>query len=547
MMKKYRIFIFSIFLSLFLFLPLKANAASASYVFSGGGELEYGGTKNVTLYIRNISGGKVDAWDGELISTSPGCISIENVSTTAPTSGAGGTRFIGQDPGGRTSGFEVLTFRVKAGNGVCSASVTFSEGVMAFAADNEGNKPADVNASGSVSFSVRPPKSGNNNLSGLSLSTGSINFSPGNTSYSVNVAASVTSITIDATKEDSKASVSGTGTKSLGYGNNTFNVVVTAENGSKKTYTINVNRADDRSKNNNLKSLSFSNAKLKTNFDPNKTSYDISVPYEVSKLDIKAVAQDGKARISINNPNLVAEETVTATITVTAENGAQKTYTLKVARGKDPNKILSTNGYLKTFKSSYGDLSPVFNKEKFEYALYVPYEVEKVDFTYEVEDKKYATVKQEKPEKLLADSYNTYKFIVTAEDESKTTYTVYVYRGKNMEEEKETVSLNIKKLKVKSGKLTTTFSNNETNYTYTGDFKCDYELEDENATSKTFKVKDLYVIRVEDSLGNSKTYSFIKKSSNTLTYILLGIIFGLTLIILYLVFVKEKLNRKKGK
>ena len=76
------------------------------------------------------------------------------------------------------------------------------------------------------------------------------------------------------------------------------------------------------------------------------------------------MAADSKARISINNPNLIAEEEVTATITVTAENGAQKTYTLKVARGKDPNKVLSTNGYLKTFKSSYGDLSPVFNKEK---------------------------------------------------------------------------------------------------------------------------------------------------------------------------------------
>lgn len=539
MMKKYRIFIFSIFLSLFLFLPLKANAASASYVFSGGGELEYGGTKNVSLRLENISGGKANSWQGELVSSNSGCISIESVSVNAPTQG--GSRFIGFDTG-RTSGFEVLTFKVKAGNGVCSVNISIIDSLVAFDVNPDGVSP-----SASVSFSVRPPKSGNNNLSGLSLSTGSINFSPGNTNYSVNVAANVTSITISATKEDSKASVSGDGTKGLGYGNNSFNVVVTAENGSKKTYTINVNRADDRSKNNNLKSLSFSNAKLKTNFDPSKTTYDISVPYEVSKLDIKAVAQDSKARISINNPNLVAEETVTATITVTAENGAQKTYTLKVARGKDPNKILSTNGYLKTFKSSYGDLSPVFNKEKYEYALYVPYEVEKVDFTYEVEDKKYATVKQEKPEKLLADSYNTYKFIVTAEDESKTTYTVYVYRGKNMEEEKETVSLNIKKLKVKSGKLTTTFSNNETNYTYTGDFKCDYELEDENATSKTFKVKDLYVIRVEDSLGNSKTYSFIKKSSNMLTYTLLGIIFVLILIILYLVFIKEKISRKKGK
>lgn len=49
------------------------------------------------------------------------------------------------------------------------------------------------------------------------------------------------SFTVKATPADSKATVSGTGNITLKEGANTVNVVVTAENGSKRTYTITVN------------------------------------------------------------------------------------------------------------------------------------------------------------------------------------------------------------------------------------------------------------------------------------------------------------------
>ncbi len=62
--------------------------------------------------------------------------------------------------------------------------------------------------------------------------------------YDLEVENDVDKVTIRATKADSGASVSGTGEKELTEGMNSFKIVVTAEKGNKKTYTININRKE---------------------------------------------------------------------------------------------------------------------------------------------------------------------------------------------------------------------------------------------------------------------------------------------------------------
>ncbi len=62
--------------------------------------------------------------------------------------------------------------------------------------------------------------------------------------YSVSVPDSITEIKVTATKNDSSASVSGVGNIDISEGVNKVEVVVTAENGSIKTYTIMVNVSD---------------------------------------------------------------------------------------------------------------------------------------------------------------------------------------------------------------------------------------------------------------------------------------------------------------
>ena len=69
-------------------------------------------------------------------------------------------------------------------------------------------------------------------------------FSKYTQEYSLIVPSNVSSITISATPILSSAKISGTGTISLKNGDNTIQVVCTAQNGTKRTYTINVARGN---------------------------------------------------------------------------------------------------------------------------------------------------------------------------------------------------------------------------------------------------------------------------------------------------------------
>ena len=186
-------------------------------------------------------------------------------------------------------------------------------------------------------------RSTNNNLSSLSTSVGTISFNKNTTSYNLNVAADVKSVKISATVEDSKASfVSGYGarTVNLNYGKNAVLVKVKAENEKVKTYTINITREDNRSTNNNLISLSLSAGAI--SFDKNTLNYNVSVPYETTRVEITAIVEDSKSTMVINNTDLVVGDNI-VTIVVTSESGATKTYTLNIKRLTEAEKMSDNN------------------------------------------------------------------------------------------------------------------------------------------------------------------------------------------------------------
>ncbi len=95
----------------------------------------------------------------------------------------------------------------------------------------------------SKTITIQPDnRSTNNALKSLSVEGQSISpdFDANTTDYKLSVTNEVKSIDIKATAADSKSKVTGTGKKDLQIGNNKFDIVVTAENGSQKTYTLNV-------------------------------------------------------------------------------------------------------------------------------------------------------------------------------------------------------------------------------------------------------------------------------------------------------------------
>ena len=84
--------------------------------------------------------------------------------------------------------------------------------------------------------------SSDNNLKNLSIEGFSLSpeFNKSTLEYTSTVTANTTKINLQAMPNDSKAKISGTGEKDVVEGNNSFQIIVKAENGSSKTYTVNV-------------------------------------------------------------------------------------------------------------------------------------------------------------------------------------------------------------------------------------------------------------------------------------------------------------------
>jgi len=93
---------------------------------------------------------------------------------------------------------------------------------------------------------INASRSNNNNLRALSVTNHTLTpvFNANTLEYSLEVENEVESITIAATADHNRASISGTGQQELLEGNNKFEVIVTAENGNRRIYVINVIRQE---------------------------------------------------------------------------------------------------------------------------------------------------------------------------------------------------------------------------------------------------------------------------------------------------------------
>ena len=265
-----------------------------------------------------------------------------------------------------------------------------------------------------------------NTLKSLSLSTGTLSpaFNANTTSYTATVDDS--SVTINGSVTDSLSKVTGLGKKNLAYGKNTFSVVVTSESGAKKTYTIVITRPDNRSSNNNLKSLSVDQGKI--SFNKNTTSYKVNVDSDVTSIKISAVVEDGKAsfvngngprtfKLNYGNNNIQVK--------VKAENGSTKTYTIIVNR----NDNRSSDSFLSSLSVEPAEIN--FNKSTTTYNTSVAYDISSVKVSYAVNDYK-AKALVVGSEKLSVGN-NKIVVKVTAENGSVTQYTININRQKEGE------------------------------------------------------------------------------------------------------------------
>ena len=244
---------------------------------------------------------------------------------------------------------------------------------------------------------TRQPQSSNANLSALGLSSGTLSpsFSSGTTSYTATVANSVTSLTVTPTKSDSGATVGVTPASpvSLSVGSNTISVLVTAENGTEKTYTVAVTRLP--SSNANLSALSLSEGTLSPTFSSSTTTYTATVANSVTSMTVTPTIEESNATVTVDGASATSGSpsgsislnvgTNTITTVVTAQDGTTtKTYTTTVTR-------ISNDATLSALTASDGTFSPTFSGGTTSYTLSVANTVSSVTLTPTVNES-HATV-----------------------------------------------------------------------------------------------------------------------------------------------------------
>ena len=182
------------------------------------------------------------------------------------------------------SEFTIGTLKIKAKSGVIAKDESLTLTSNVFYHDRAEYKIPDATTS------IRIP-SNNNSLSSIKVNDDGKFFDEKETSFDLTIKSDSANIVV--TTKDSKAKVKGNGQQKLNYGKNTFKIEVTAEDGSKKVYTLNINRPDSRSKENYLLDFGFLNHDIK--FDKNKTEYELIVENNISKIGL--FASDTKSSI----------------------------------------------------------------------------------------------------------------------------------------------------------------------------------------------------------------------------------------------------------
>ncbi len=186
-------------------------------------------------------------------------------------------------------------------------------------------------------------------------------FTPGSTavtSYTAKVPNNITSVDIDATVNESHATIlpAGLGTKSLNVGDNSFDIIVTAQSGATETYTVHVYRLSNDA---SLSSLTTDGTSV-PGFVKTTTTYTLpDVAASKSTMVIGATVSDtGKAKIvsGTGTVNLVAGDN-SFDVVVEAEDGTQETYTIKVKKLSNNVKLASLN----VTSNPQGTLSPAFS------------------------------------------------------------------------------------------------------------------------------------------------------------------------------------------
>ena len=257
-----------------------------------------------------------------------------------------------------------IKFRVKKDSGKSSATINLSAPSITTILDVDGLLSYPIKSLEKASKTVAI-KSSDNSLSDLKVNNKTVNnFKKDAYEYVMQVESSVSQVAVTATLSNANATFVkdfGPRTVDVNYGENEVVVKTKSESGEEKVYTIRITRVDDRETNNYLKSIIINAGKVKINFNKLVLDYEITT-YKLETLEVEVETEDSKAKTTVVVPEEVVYGNNIVTVTVLAESGEEKVYTIKI---NNIDKEMDTS--LKTLTIEGYDIE--FSKDILEYQI----------------------------------------------------------------------------------------------------------------------------------------------------------------------------------
>lgn len=196
---------------------------------------------------------------------------------------------------------------------------------------NDNKKPSTSkptnNNNNNVTTKNEEKKSNNANLSNIKISNIDFTFNKETLEYNLIVENNIETINIEATTEHNKAKLAGNGEQKLDIGENILELKITAEDGTKKTYTINIKRKDNNAY---LSNLEISNIDFEFNKDT--LEYKFQVARDLKSVSVTSIPESNLATIEGLGDYELREEETTVKVKVIAEDETTKTYTITIEK-----------------------------------------------------------------------------------------------------------------------------------------------------------------------------------------------------------------------
>lgn len=250
-----------------------------------------------------------------------------------------------------------------------------------------------------------------NTLRNLIISNGTLSpaFQSNIEFYQTTVEHNTNKIIFTPLLSNTKSKIISDNTCHLNIGQNNCKIIIEAENGDQKTYTIEVTRKEEiknptLSDNATLKSLTISNGILSPSFDSNIFSYTTKVENDINSITWEAIPNHSKANVLTTYCALEVGEN-TCEIIVEAENKTKKTYYLFVTREKKIDTDKDNDTTIKDLTIQNGTLLTEFNSNTKEYNIKVKENTKTIIFQYTMNanNQKYTVSHQIDPNKPYYD------------------------------------------------------------------------------------------------------------------------------------------------